>query len=136
MKAPDSVKTPDDYLAQVPEQRRDAMRFLHEEIRKAAPGLKPEICAGMIGYGVKPYETPSGCKGVWPVIALASQKRYMSLYVCACGPDGYLAEAAKDRLGKVSVGKSCIRFTKLENLEVGAAMELVRRAVAIEKGGE
>lgn len=131
MKADDSVKTPEDYLKQVPEDRRQALRFLHKEIRKAAPKLKPEICHGMIGYGVKPYETPSGCKGVWPVIALASQKRYMSLYVCACGPDGYLPETVKEKLGKVSVGKSCIRFTKLENLNVGVAMELVRRVVAM-----
>ncbi len=32
------------------------------------------------------------------------------------------------RLGKVSTGKSCIRFTKLENLNLEVAMELVRIA--------
>lgn len=134
MKAPDSVKTPEDYLAQLSGDRREAMDLLHRRIREAAPELKPEICAGMIGYGVKPYETRSGCKGVWPVVGLASQKRYMSLYVCACGPDGYLPESVKDKLGKVSVGKSCIRFTKLENLNVEVVIELVRRAAAMERG--
>lgn len=130
MKAPDDVTSPEEYLAQVPDGRREALTALHKLIRKTAPKLKPAICYGMIGYGVKPYETTSGCKGEGPVVALANQKRYMSLYLCACGPDGYLAEQAKARLGKVSVGKSCIRFTKLENLNVEVAMELVRQAAS------
>ena len=43
----------------------------------------------------------------------------------------YLAEANADRLGQVSVGKSCVRFTKLANVELEVVRELV--AIAIEK---
>ena len=61
MKAPDHVKTAEEYLAQVPENRKAAMRELHERICKEVPELKAEICHGMIGYGVRPYKTKSGC---------------------------------------------------------------------------
>ena len=128
MKAPDTIKTPDDYLAWVPEKRREAMMAMHQLIRRNAPELEPVIVYGMIGYGLEPYRTKSGCSGEWPKIALASQKAHMSLYLCCEGPDGYLAEKAKERLGKVSVGKSCIRFTRLENVNLDVVEELVRKA--------
>ncbi len=128
MKAPDTITTPEDYLAWVPEKRRPDLTTLHELIRREAPALEPCIVYGMIGYGMRPYETKSGCSGEWPLIALANQKAHMSLYLCCDGPDGYLAEKAADRLGKVSVGKSCVRFTRLENVNLEVVAELVREA--------
>lgn len=58
------------------------------------------------------------------MVALASQKQYISLYICAGAGMGM----DKRRLGNVSVGRSCIRFTRLADLNFEAAMELVRRA--------
>ncbi|MBK1826709.1 iron chaperone [Haloferula rosea] len=131
MKAPDAITTPADYLAWVPEKRREAMTTMHQLIRRTAPDLEPVIVYGMIGYGLEPYRTQSGCSGEWPRIALASQKAHMSLYLCGEGENGcYPAEEAKERLGKVSVGKSCIRFTKLENLNLEVVEELVAKAAA------
>lgn len=129
MKADPSITTPTAYLASLPADRKAALTTLHKAIRKAAPKLKPEICHGMLGYGVGPYRTKSGSSGEWFKVGLASQKNYISLYICACDKDdGYLAENNKDRLGKVSVGKSCIRFKKLEQLDLDVAMELVAKA--------
>ncbi len=54
----------------------------------------------------------------WPVVALANQKNYVSVYVCAVDHGTYIAEKYKDELGKVSVGKSCIRFKKLEDIDL------------------
>ena len=54
---------------------------------------------------------------MWPLIALAAQKRHLSLYVCAVVDGGYLAEERAERLGKVSCGKSCIRFTSLDRVD-------------------
>ena len=106
---------------------------LHKAICKAAPKLKPHIAYGMIGYGNYHYKYASGREGDCPVVALASQKQYISLYICCCGKDGYLPEKNKKRLGKVSVGKSCIRFRKLEDLNLKVAMELVKRAGKLAK---
>ena len=64
----------------------------------------------------------------WPVIALASQKNYISLYVC-CVVDGtYVAEAHAAQLGNVSVGKSCIRFKKWEDLNIATVKKVLRIA--------
>ncbi len=131
MKAPAHIKTPAQYLASLPEPRRTALTALHKAIRKAAPSLKPGLVYGMIGYGSYHYRYASGREGDWPVVAFASQKQYISLYICLCDGSGYLPEKNKARLGKVSVGKSCIRFKRLEDLNLPVALELVKKVVAI-----
>lgn len=128
MKAPAHIKTPADYLAHLPDDRKAALTALDRAIRKAVPKLKPVIVYGMLGYGPFHYKYASGREGDWVVIALASQKNYISLYLCACTPGGYLAEINKHRLGNVSVGKSCIRFKKVEDLNLEVAIELVQQA--------
>lgn len=129
MKADPSITTPTAYLASLDPDRKKALTTVHRAIRKAAPNLKPGIHYGMIGYGVAPYRTKSGREGEWFKVGLASQKNYMSLYLCACDEtDGYLAENNRELLGKVSVGKSCIRFKKLADLDLKVAMELVAQA--------
>jgi len=63
-----------------------------------------------------------------PTVALASQKNYISLYVCAIQKEEYIAEKNKDELGKVSVGKSCIRFKKLEDLNLITLEKVIKFA--------
>jgi hypothetical protein len=126
--APDAT-TLTAYLAALPPDRKVALTTIHRAIRKAVPKLKAGICHGMLGYGIGPYRTKSGSTGEWFKVGLASQKNYISLYICACDEnEGYLAENNKERLGKVNVGKSCIRFKKLEHLDLEVALELVRKA--------
>ena len=88
----------------------------------AAPGidrqLVPPGSGAMLGYGLMPYRPKSAKETtMWPLIALAAQKRHLSLYVCAVVDGRYLAESRADRLGKVSCGKSCIRFTSLDKVD-------------------
>jgi hypothetical protein len=64
-------------------------------------------------------------------VALASQKNYMSLYVCAVEDGEYLAEKYGNKLGKVSVGKSCIRFKKLEDLNLPALNKVLQKAAGL-----
>ena len=133
MKAPAHVQTPAQYLDNIPAERRTAIETLHRAILQAVPELTAHICHGMLGYGPVHYRTRSGCEGDWAVIGLASQKHYISLYLCASDDTGYLAEQNKARLGKVSVGKSCIRFSKLEDLNLQVAIELVKKAAQLSK---
>lgn len=135
MKAADEVKTPAQYIASLPDERRSAVRTLHDAIQKAAPDLEPHLSGGMLGYGRYHYKYASGREGDAAVVSLASQKNHISLYMCAVENGEYLAEKNKERLGKVSVGKSCIRFKKLEDLDVKVAMELVKRSAKLMKSG-
>ncbi|MBL8030226.1 MAG: DUF1801 domain-containing protein [Candidatus Doudnabacteria bacterium] len=108
----------EEYLALVSEDRRKDFLFIHNFIKKTVPKLKPHFAYNMLGYGTFPYKNAKKELVSWPVIALANQKNYISLYVCALEKGKYIAEKNKKELGKVSVGKSCIRFKKLADLNL------------------
>ncbi len=116
------------YLADVPEDRQELVRFLHAFIQKAAPSLKAHFAYNMLGYGSFPYRNHKHEPITWPVVSLANQKNYVSVYVCSIVDGKYLAETFKDQLGKVSVGKSCIRFKKLEDVNLPALKKVITTA--------
>ena len=129
--------TPAEYLAGLPEPRRAEVTALHDAIRKTAPRLKPHLAyAGtMIGYGPYHYKYATGREGDAPIVALSSRAQYISLYVSGHRGGQAIAELAKARLGKVSVGKVCIRFKKLADLDLPAALQLVREASTLLDNG-
>lgn len=112
------AKTPEEYIAKIDEPRRSEIKILHEFIRKTVPDLKPFIISGMIGYGPFHYKSPSGREGDWSILALASQKNYISVYACAAKDGQYVAEKYKDKLPKANIGRSCIRFKKTSDIDL------------------
>lgn len=123
---PTGARTPEEYIQGLPTERRIEVERLHRLIRKIAPSLKPQIRSGMIGYGTFRYRSSSGREGEWSAVLLAGQKNYGPLYVCATDGKTYLAESYKSRFPKASIGKSCIRFKRLEDLDPEALEELLR----------
>lgn len=113
-----SAKTPEEYIEMLDEPRKTDILLLHNLIRKTVPGLKPFIMAGMIGYGPYHYRYPGGREGEWAIIALASHKNYISLYACSEKDGIYIAEKYKKSFPKASIGKSCIRFKKVADIDV------------------
>lgn len=98
--------------------REPDLRAVDALIRSHAPDMAPVISGGRLGYGVMAYQ-PRSAKAPTdlPVLSLANQKRHISLYVFAVIDGQYVAELYADRLGTVSCGKSCIRFTRVGNLD-------------------
>lgn len=125
---PVKAKTVKEYMASVPKECREIIKFLHEFIQKSAPKLKPHLAYNMLGYGSFPYKNYKKEIIDWPIIALANQKNYVSVYVCSITGKQYLAEKYKDQLGKVSVGKSCIRFKKLEDISLPVLKKVIKEA--------
>ncbi len=125
---PTKATTIKEYIAALPAERRDIIKALDTFIQKTAPKLKPHFAYNMLGYGSFPYKNYKKEKIEWPTIALASQKNYISLYVCAIEKGEYLAEKNKKDLGNVSVGKSCIRFKKMEDLNLDGLKKLLKLA--------
>jgi Domain of unknown function (DU1801) len=123
-----SAETPAEYIAMLDEPRRTDIRELDELIRKNAPKLDPHISTGMLAYGHYHYRSKSGREGDWFHIGLASNKNYISLYVMATDPKGggYLAESYKDRLPKANIGRSCVRFRHLSDVDRKALIELIK----------
>lgn len=121
--------------------RADELRRVDALVTAAAPGIDRQLVpmgsSAMLGYGLMPYRPRSAKETTtWPLIALAAQKRHLSVYVCAVVDGGYLAEARAGRLGKVSCGKSCIRFTSLDKVDTDELSALVRDAVAATAAGD
>jgi uncharacterized protein DUF1801 len=123
------MTTPDQYIAKIDDEpKRAEVRRLHALIRKTLPSFEPGVFGTMLGYGKYHYRYPSGREGVSYRVALASTKTGISVYVCAVDERGWLAEQAKDRLGKASVGKSCIRFKRLADIDLAALTNVLKRA--------
>jgi len=125
---PVKAKSVKEYFNMLPKERRVPVEFLHKFIQKAAPALRPTFAYNMPGYGSFKYKNHKKKIIDWPIIALASQKNYISIYVCAVEGGKYIAEKYKDELGKVSVGRSCIRFKKLEDLNLKTLKNVITLA--------
>lgn len=123
-----SAKTPADYIDLLAEPRKGEIKKIHEFILETVPGFKPYMEGGIIGYGKYPYKSKSGREGTWFVIGLASQKNYISIYSCAVKDGKYLPEIYKDKLGKVSVGRSCMRYKKIEDIPWKNLGEVLRKS--------
>jgi hypothetical protein len=116
------------YLSDVPEPFRADARALHKLIRATVPELKPFLSSGMIGYGPYHYRYATGREGDTFVIGLAGRKTGLALHVTMAVDGKYLTETFADRVGKADVGKSCIRFRRLSDLDQKTIVTLLRRA--------
>ena len=125
---PVKARTVKEYIASGPEERKEIILYLHDFIQKAAPKLKPHLAYNMLGYGSFAYKNYKKEIIEWPIVALANQKNYVSMYVCAIVEGQYIAEKYGKKLGKVSVGRSCIRFKRLEDLNLPVLKKVIREA--------
>ncbi len=130
MKGQLKVSTPSEYIAKLEEPRKGEIAALDKMIRKLAPKLRPFIHIGILAYGPWHYKYASGREGDWFRIGVASNKNYISLYVCATDGKTYVAEKFKKALPKAKIGKSCVRFKKLSDLDETALVKLIREGAA------
>lgn len=130
------AKTVTDYLNELPDDRREAISKLRTIIRKNLPkGLEEGISYGMIGYAVPHKIYPAGyhCDPTQPLpfASLASQKNYMALYLMTAYFQDSVAKVLRDGFQaagkKLDMGKSCIRFRKLEDLP----LDVIAKAVSM-----
>jgi hypothetical protein len=82
----------------------------------------------MLGYGRFHYRYKTGREGDASLVALASRKQYISLYVLCADENGYLAERYVERLPKASIGRSCVRFKRVADIDLGVLRELLADA--------
>jgi len=125
---PVGAKNSEDYVAMLNDDRREMIEFLDEFIRKSVPSLKPHFAYNMLGYGKFKYKNYKKVEAEWPVVALASQKNYISVYVCGIDSGEYVAEKYEKELGKVNVGKSCIRFKNLSDIDLKTLKKVLQIA--------
>lgn len=131
------AETPDEYIAGLPEDRKLAISTLRKVINDKLPkGFKETMGYGHMGW-VVPHETyPAGyhCdpKQPLPFMGIASQKNHIAVYaMCLYGNvdqlEWFRAEWPKHSKKKLNMGKSCIRFTKLEDIPLDLIGELASK---------
>jgi len=129
------AKTVADYIEELPEDRRAAISKIRSVIKKNLPkGFVEQMSYGMIGYVVPHKLYPAGyhCDPKQPLgfAALASQKNYMALYLMTvyqgAGMEAWLRDQFAAKGKKPDMGKSCIRFKKIED----APLDVIGEAIA------
>lgn len=131
------------YLAFDPDRAADIEK-LHALMRKAAPSLKRHFHAGtpageagmrmsMIGYGRFRYAIKSGKTAWWPVIGVALQKNYISVYVALTRDGKPLVPHYAGKLGELRMGGNNFSFEAFDDLNAQAVSALFAEAAAIFK---
>lgn len=129
--------TVDDYLAELPPDRRAAIAHVRDLVRRNLPEGYVEVMRwGMITWEV-PLEVSGPTYNGKPLMyaALASQKRHMALYLCGVncipGVEDALASAYDAAGVRLDMGRACLRFRRLDQLLEPAVAEVVA-AVPVE----
>ncbi len=127
----------DDYINQIPEERKAAVKKLRKTILDNLPkGFEEGINYNMIGYYVPHSKYPDGyhCnpKDPLPFMNVASQKNFIALYNMGVYSDEnilnwFVNEYPKHCKYKLDMGKSCIRFKKIDDIPYDLIGELVSK---------
>jgi hypothetical protein len=132
-----ALLTPDLYIANLPEERKEVMTALRRVIIENLPsGFQEVISYGMLGYVVPHSLYPAGyhCnpKLPLPFINIASQKNFIAIYHMGIYADEALLNWFKEAYSihsqsKLDMGKSCIRFKKTDKLPFKLIGELASK---------
>jgi len=126
------AKTVEEYLEDLPSERREVVAAVRKLVKKHLPkGYVESMAFGMIGWGIPLARYPNTYNGQ-PLgyVALAAQKNYYSLYLMSVYSDSAEERALRAAFAKagkkLDMGKCCVRFKKLADLE----MEALGRSIA------
>lgn len=125
------------YIENLPEERKPAFTKLYETVTESLPpGFAEGMNYGMIGWHVPLDQYPAGyhCTpgSPLPFVNLASQKNFIALYHMGIYADPELLnwfadEFPKHSKRKLDMGKSCIRFKKVEDIPYGLIADLMKK---------
>lgn len=131
------ANSPDEYIYQLPEERQDSFNKLRNTIIKHLPlGFEERMSYGMIGYVVPKSLYPAGyhCdpKLPLPFVNIASQKKFIALYHMGIYTDPELlqwfqTEYAQQCKYKLDMGKSCVRFKRMDDIPFDLIAELMEK---------
>ena len=127
------AKTVEDYLSELDDSRRDAISAVRNVVLENLPdGYEEMMLFGMITYAI-PLTTFADTYNKQPLMyaALASQKRHMALYLTNVYGDESVETWFRERYlatGKrLDMGKSCVRFRKLDDLPLDLVGETIAK---------
>ena len=122
--------------------RRAELKKLDRLIAAAAPTLKRHFHRGtpageagmrmqMIGYGQLRYAIKSGKTTPWPVVGVALQKNYISVYISVTKHGASIVKSYVGKLGELRAGGNNFSFEKFDDLDAKALTSLFGEVAAI-----
>ena len=137
-----ATNTPEEYINNLPDDRKQVMNKLRKTILDNLPnGFVETISYGMIGYVVPHYIYPNGyhCdpKLPLPFMSIASQKNFIAIYHMGLYANQkllnwFLEEYSKHGNTKLDIGKSCLRFKKMDQIPFELIGELSKKVTVKE----
>ena len=131
------ANSPNDYILKLPKDRQEVVSELRKVVLDNLPkGFSEEMSYGMIGYVVPHSIYPDGyhCdpKLPLPFLSIASQKNFVAFYHMGIYSDEklldwFVKEYPNHSNYKLDMGKSCIRFKRMNDIPYELIGELVRR---------
>ena len=131
------AQTVENYMNDLPEERKSPMQRLRELFKANLPeGFVEQMSYGMIGYVVPHSIYPKGyhCSPELPLpfINVASQKNFIAVYHMGIYSDEnllnwFVEEYPKHSKAKLDMGKSCIRFKKMDQIPYELLGELLTK---------
>ena len=128
------ASSPEEYIKLLPEERKEPVKKLRQIILDNLPkGMEEQMSYGMLGFVIHHSIYPDGyhCdpKLPLPFMNLASQKNSINLYHSGVYAkkelyDWFVAEYPKHSKRKLDMGKSCIRFKKMDDIPYDLIAEL------------
>jgi len=115
------------FLNAVPDEgkRADALRVM--AIMREVTGEEPRLWGdNIVGYGHYHYKYASGREGDWFLAGFSPRKANLTLYITS-GFEQF--EELRARLGKHTIGKSCLYVKRLSDLDEATLRELIGRSV-------
>jgi uncharacterized protein YdhG (YjbR/CyaY superfamily) len=110
------------YVAKIPAARRPHVEALRALVKKAVPRATEGIVWGMLGYEIEGR----------PFVCIASQKNYLSLYLCDLYAQPGLRKKHEKALAGLKMGKSCINFQSVDELPLDTIAAILREAPKLE----
>ncbi|MBP0904752.1 DUF1801 domain-containing protein [Mariniflexile gromovii] len=131
------ANSPEDYISQLPEDRKEPIIKLRKTINKNLPkGFEETISYGMIGYVVPHTIYPAGYHYTpelpLPFMYIASQKNFIAVYSSSVYAtkelyNWFVSEYPKHCKRKLDMGKSCIRFKYIDDIPYELIGELASK---------
>ena len=134
MKIQEQIK---EYFATQPETKRADIQVLHQHILNAMPKCKLWFLDGQndkgktvsnpnIGYGFQTMKYADGKTREFYQIGISANTTGISVYILGISDKKYLAETFGKKIGKASVSGYCIKFKKLEDINIDILLEAIQ----------
>jgi hypothetical protein len=116
-----------EFLNEIPEAERRADCFAVAKIMEEITGEKPKMWGpSIVGFGSYHYKYATGREGDWPITGFSPRKKDLTLYLMM----GFAKHGElMGKLGKHSVGKSCLYIKRLSDIDVPTLKKLIKISV-------